>query len=179
MRNQYFRLTILLAALLSFHSVALAQTTGGSRSDSRVVEGILYTRPVGSNRPVFLRDTIEVQMQTKETYWKVPNQNYYTSWVPRVNFHVVYDGSSKLRYTAEWFNPDGSPWFTESLGYNHGNEIASIRSEYSDELMNTKAVVTTGTYGLKITNAKSSEVVFDGKFKVKKLLAFLLALAVC
>jgi hypothetical protein len=74
---------------------------------------------------------------------------------------------------ADWFNPDGSLWFTESLGYNHnGNELAVMRSDYSDELMNTKAAITTGTYGLKITNAKTSEVAFEGKFKVKKQLSF-------
>src|SRR6266850_2950844 len=105
-------------------------------------EGIFYTRPEPPAKPVFLKDTIEVQLQTKETYWKVPNQNYYTSWVPRVTFQLFYDDSAKLRYTAEWFNPDGSPWFTESLNYSFsGVKTALMRSDYSDELLNTKAVV--------------------------------------
>jgi hypothetical protein len=148
------------------------QTTGGFRHDSRVVEGIAYTRPQPTNQPVFLRDTIEVQLKTKETYWKVPNQNYYTSWVPRVKFQLVFNDSAKLRYTAEWFNPDGSPWFSESLNYAHGNGIATMMSEYSDELMQTKAVVTTGTFGLKVTNSKTNEVALQGKFKVSKILAY-------
>jgi len=149
------------------------QTTGGFRHDRPIVEGTTYTRPEPTNKPVFLRDTIEVQLETRETYWKFPNQNYYTSWVPRANLHLFYDGSVKLRYTAEWFTPDGSPWFTESLNYDYtGDKTAGLRSDYSDELLSTKAVVTTGTYGLKITNSKTNEVAFQGKFKVNKLPAF-------
>ena len=147
------------------------QTTDGRVA--QVIEGTTYTRPAPTNQPVFLRDTVEVQIQAKETYWKFPNQNYYTSWVPRVHFQLLYNGSAKLRYTAEWFNPDGSPWFTESVNYGHnGNELATMRSEYSDELMQTKAVAITGTFGLKITNSKTNEVAFQGKFKVSKMLAF-------
>ena len=158
---------MLVTLLFGSHAQAEAQ-----RPMPQVIENTTYSRPVPSSKPVFLRDTVEVQLQTKETYWKVPTQNYYTSWIPRANFHLVYDGSAKLRFTAEWFNPDGSPWFTEALSYTHGGEVASIRSDYSDELMNSKAVVTTGTYGLKITNGKTGEVVFAGKFKVNKLPSF-------
>jgi hypothetical protein len=150
--------------------VAPGQTTDGRVA--QVIEGTTYTRPEPTNQPVFLRDTIEVQLKTKETYWKVPNQNYYTSWVPRVKFQLVYNNSAKLRYTAEWFNPDGSPWFTESLNYGHGNGIATMMSEYSDELMQTKAAVTTGTFGFKITNPKTNEVSLQGKFKVSKMLTY-------
>ena len=168
MRRLYLpSLTFTLSALLIFLTVNISQ------AQTVVVEETTYARPVPPSRPVFLRDTIEVQLETKETYWKAPNQNYYTSWVPRAFFYLFYNGSAKLRYTAEWFNPDGSPWFTEALNYTHnGKEIATIRSDYSDELMNTKAVVTTGTYGLKIINGKTGEVAFQGKFKVKKLLPF-------
>lgn len=150
--------------------VVTGQTTAGGVAP--VVEGTTYTRPQPTNQPVFLKDTIEVQLKTKETYWKVPNQNYYTSWVPRVKFQLFYNDSAKLRYTAEWFNPDGSPWFTESLNYFHSSGIATMMSEYSDELMQTKAVVTTGTFGVKITNSKTNEVCLQGKFKVSKMLAY-------
>jgi hypothetical protein len=153
-------------------SIAQGDTTVGFRQGGKILEGTTYTRPAPTSTPVFLRDTIEVQLQTKETYWKFPNQNYYTSWIPRASFQVFYDGSAKLRYMAEWLNPDGSPWFTESLNHNQGSDTAQIRSEYSDQLMNTRASVATGTFGLKITNSKTNEAVFQGKFKVQKLLAF-------
>jgi hypothetical protein len=159
---------LLLTAVLLGPLVTVAQRPG-----ARTVENILYSRPTGTSKPVFLRDTLEVQIQSRETYWKVPNQNYYTSWIPRVQFELLHDGSSKLRYTAEWANPDGSPWFTEGLGYLHNTEqLSTIRSDYSDDLMNTKAAVTTGTFGLKIIDSKTSEVVFSGKYKVKKQPSF-------
>jgi len=129
----------------------------------------IYRRPVGTSKPVFLRDTLNIDLRAKNTYWKFPNQNNYTSWVPRVDFEAIYNDSAKLRYTAEWFNADGSPWFTEALRYVFtGIQTAHISSEYSDETQG-KAVVTTGTYGLKITNSKTNEVVFQGKFKVRKM----------
>jgi hypothetical protein len=164
MKPFYLLLCACTAATLLAGQTALAQ---GAR------ENIYYSRPVPTGPPVFLRDTVEVALQTKNTYWKVPNQNDYTSWVPRVIFEVFYDDSARLRYTADWFNPDGSLWFSEALNYGYsGVKTARITSDYSDELLNTKAVNATGTYGLKLTNAKTGEVVFQGKFKVNKLAAF-------
>lgn len=167
------RIAFVLATAVGFHAADAGKTTDGFRQDNFRAEGTTYTRPEPTSKPVFLRDTIEVQLRTRETYWKFPNQNYYTSWMPRIDLQLFYDDSAKLRYTAEWFNPDGSPWFTESLNYVYtGIQTASMRSDYSDELLSTKAVVTTGTYGLKITNSKTNEVVFQGKFKVNKKLGF-------
>jgi hypothetical protein len=163
-------LILVIAIVATLYSSVVQGWNAGSQE--KIVEETTYRRPVPTNKPVFLRDTLEVQLQAKETYWKIPNQNYYTSWVPRASFQVFYDGSARLRHTAEWFNPDGSPWFTESLGYNFGSDTAQIKSEYSDELMSTKASVATGTFGLKITNSKTNEVVFHGKFKVQKMLAY-------
>ena len=128
-----FPLIIAIVSTLFPHMVE-GQAARGSRKQNTVVEGTTYTRPQPTSKPVFLRDTIEVQLQTKETYWKFPNQNYYTSWVPRASFQVFYDGSTVLRYTAEWFNPDGSTWFTESLRSSHnGNDIAQLTSEWSEQ----------------------------------------------
>jgi hypothetical protein len=47
-----------------------------------------------------------------------------------------------------------------------------MASENSDELMKTKASVAAGTFGLKITNAKTNQVAFQGKFKVQKIPAY-------
>ncbi len=122
-------------------------------------------------KQVFLKDTLEIKIQKDDHYWKFPNQNDYTSWLPQVSFDIFYDSSSKMRYSAEWFNPDGSSWFTESLdtGFESSDKTVKVSSPYSGELLNTKAVITTGTYGVKITNVKTNEVVFQGKFKVNKM----------
>ncbi|HYJ92838.1 MAG TPA: hypothetical protein VEV84_16120, partial [Pyrinomonadaceae bacterium] len=126
-------------------------------------------RPVASSKAILLRETVEIKPYTKESYWKFPNQGNYTSWVPQIDFRSFYDGSSTLRYAAEWTNADGSPWFTEALRYQmNGDQTASLRSEYSDEIFNTKAVTAIGTYSVKVTDTKSGEVVFQGKFRVNK-----------
>ena len=139
-----------------------AQTGGGFEHIKRIEP---------TSKQVFLRDTLEVKIQKDDHYWKAPNQNDYTSWVPQVSFDVFFDNSTKMRYQAEWFNPDGSPWFNESLdtGFVSSDQTIKVSSPYSGELLNTKAVITTGTYGVKITNVKTNEVVFQGKFKVNKM----------
>ena len=44
-----------------------------------------------------------------------------------------------------------------------------IRSADSDETFKTSAINTTGVYGVKVSNSKTNEIVFQGKFKVGKL----------
>ncbi len=134
----------------------------------------LLTRLEPTNKPVLLKDTLEINCKTKNTYWKFPNLSDYSSWVPQVRFHIFYNDSAPLRYQAEWFNADGSPWFSETLRYSFlsNEKTVGIQSDYSDELFNTKAVTTAGTYGIKITNQKTGELIFQGKFKVNKLLIF-------
>ncbi len=127
-----------------------------------------------TSSPVFLKDSIEIKTQTRETYWKLPNERDYTSWLPQVAFDVFYDGSAQLRYRAEWFNADGSAWFDEILryGFLSNDKTVQMQSDYSDALLNSKAVTTIGTYGVKVTDTKTGAVIFQGKFKVNKLLHF-------
>ena len=134
--------------------------------------GLIRQEPTG--KPVFLKDTVEIKTLTRDSYWKVPNESDYTSWLPQVAFHIFYDDSVRLRYRAEWFNPDGSPWFDEMLRYGGlgGDKTVRVQSEYSNALMDSKAVIATGTYSVKITDTKTNETVFQGKFKVEKLLHF-------
>ena len=161
-----------LPAFIAITCILCAIPFSGTTNANQNREGLIYTRPKPSSKPVFLRDTLEIELETKNTYWKFPNQNDYTSWIPRVAFEVLYDNSAKLRFTADWTNPDGSHWFTESLDYIYSQNTARLASEYSDELMQTKASAATGTYGLKLTNSKTNEVVFQGRFKVNKMLSF-------
>ncbi len=131
-------------------------------------------RQVPTGKPVFLKETIEIRTITKDTYWKLPNERDYTSWLPQVAFDVFYDDSAKLRYRADWFNPDGSPWFDEMLryGFLSNDKTVRLQSEYSDALLTSKAVTATGTYSVRVTDTKSGEMIFQGKFKVNKLLHF-------
>ncbi len=133
--------------------------------------GYLLRRVAPTGTPRFLIDTVEIRIQSDNRYWKVPNQDYYTSWVAQVRFDIFFDNSTRVRYNAEWFNPDGTPWFTEPLdvGVESADRTVQISSPYSGELFQTKAVVSTGTYSVKVVNTKNSEVVFQGKFKVNKI----------
>ena len=119
--------------------------------------------------PQFLPDTLEVQVEHWEYYWKIPNDNHNTSWVPRIRFFVVYGGSTKLRLKADYFMPDGSLWFSEALeyrgGYDERSGISLVQSE-SDSNRDKKAIVTGGVFGIKITNIRDNSTVFQGKFKV-------------
>ena len=76
-----------------------------SRSQDKEPKAV--KQPVPTNVPVFLKDTIGIDARTENRYWKFPNQNDFSSWVPQVSFLVFYDNSITLRYVAEWFNPDG------------------------------------------------------------------------
>jgi len=119
--------------------------------------------------PQFLPETLEVQVEHWDYYWKIPNDNHNTSWAPRIAFDVFYGGSTKLRFKADYFMPDGSLWFSEALeyrgGYDEKSGISKVSSE-SDSNRDKKSIVTGGLFGLKITNIRDNSTVFQGKFKV-------------
>ncbi len=77
--------------------------------------GPYAVKPEPPANPQFLPETLEVQVETWDYYWKIPNNNHNTSWVPRINFNIFYGGSTKVRYKADYFMPDGSLWFSEPL----------------------------------------------------------------
>ncbi|HEY0461386.1 MAG TPA: hypothetical protein VGC97_19785 [Pyrinomonadaceae bacterium] len=123
------------------------------------------TRPLPTSVPVFMKDSIGIDAKTQ-------NNNNFSRWVPQVSFDLFYDNSSKLRYLAEWFKPDGSLWFSEPLEMYDPDDYAkkvTIRSPDSDELFKASAINAVGTFGVKISNSKTNETVFQGKFKVGKL----------
>src|SRR5437016_5595693 len=139
-----------------------SKTAGGANA---------FVRPKPTSSPVFLWETFEIKVKADNKYWKFPNQNDYTSWIPQVKFNLFYDNSQKVRYSADWSNPDGTPWFTESLDVQDFADDGTVllRSPYSSQNFDTKATSAVGTYGLKITNTKTGEIAFQGKFKVSKL----------
>ena len=130
---------------------------------------MIRKRPIRRN---FCLKHWKLRRITNSLYVKAPTQNDYSSWFPQVDFDVLYAaGAPKLRYTAEWSNPDGSLWFSEPLEYEHfGSDFPHLRSPYESVDLDPKAIVATGTYGLKITDTKTSQTIFQGKFKVNKML---------
>ena len=136
-----------------------------SNKQSNSTASQAISRPLPTSVPVFMKDTIGIDAKTE-------NLSNFSKWIPQVSFDLFYDNSAKLRYVAEWFKPDGSLWFSEPLEmYNPDDYVkkVTIRSADSDELFKTNATNVVGTYGVKISNSKTNETVFQGKFKVNKL----------
>ncbi len=128
-----------------------------------------FVRPTA--KPLLVRDSVYIQAVTGSDYWKTPNVKQ-TSWVPHVRFTVFYDWKESLNYTAEYFNPDGSPWFSEPLEQGRPAADLTVTSQSTrdrpDTILNTKSTIATGLFGIKITNTATGEIAFQGKFKVGK-----------
>jgi hypothetical protein len=133
--------------------------------------GPYAVQPTPPANPQFLPDTLEIQVEHWDYYWKIPNDNHNTSWAPRIRFFVFYGGSTKLRFKADYFMPDGSLWFSEALeyrgGYDERSGLSLLQSE-SDSTRDKKTIVTGGLFGIKITNIRDNSTVFQGKFKVNR-----------
>ncbi|MGI8468463.1 MAG: hypothetical protein ACR2N3_08420 [Pyrinomonadaceae bacterium] len=146
------------------NSTPQSQSNQNSSNQNRAAQtgGFDYPKRIEpTSNQMFLKDTLEIKIQKDDHYRKVPNQNDYTRWLPQVSFDVFFDNSAKVRYQAEWFNPDGSPWFNESLdagAFSDDSQTIGVSSPYSGDLLNTKAVTTTGTYGVKITSSTTVSV---------------------
>ena len=141
-------------------------TKSDSGSSAQTKDDYL-TEPEPTDTPVFLIETLEIKAKNETRYWKAPNKDNNPSWFPQVSFDLFYKfGGKTTRFTAEWFNPDGSPWFSEGLE-KAGN--TTLRSPYESKEVYENGVQTVGTYGLKITDTKIGKVHFQGKFKVNKI----------
>ena len=126
-----------------------------------------------TSKPLWVKDSIRIKAKTHDEYWKLPNQQKYSSWVPSLSFDLFYDNKADVNYVAEYFNPDGSSWFTEELdhsSYDPAPETGTVNYKSKDPFNNlqTKSTAATGTFGIKIKSRDTGEVVFQGKFKVDK-----------
>ncbi len=133
--------------------------------------GDFPARLMATDTPVFQKSTLDVRVDMENRYWKLPNESNYTSWIPQVKFNVFYKGNVVLRYKAEYFTPDGKPWFSEpieQLSSNLDNQTVQIGSGRGSNRFDKISTITIGTYGVKITNMRDDSVVFEGKFKVNK-----------
>lgn len=128
-----------------------------------------FVRP--TEKVLLVHDSIYIQAFTHASYWKTPNQKQ-SSWVPTVRFTVFYDWKAELPFVAEYFNPDGTLWFSEPLELGRPAADRTVMSKSSRDvtykMRDTKASIATGLFGIKITNSATGEVVFQGKFKVGK-----------
>lgn len=127
--------------------------------------------PQATDKPELLKTSLDIRCDTWNKYWKLPNESNYTSWLPQVRFQVRYAGTVKLRLNAEYFTPDGKPWFTETLKQDRIDNAAKTVEIITDRIPNRhdgKATIATGLYGVKIVDSGDGSVLFQGKFKVGK-----------
>lgn len=133
---------------------------------------LLYQNQRPTNLPVLMKNTIHVKIQMHDEYWKAKGQRDFTSWVPLMRFSQFYNEEKRLNYTVEYFNPDGSAWYSENLESSGQNADRTVLykspSPYGNGLLDTKSTNGTGVYSFKITNQETKEVLFQGKFKVGK-----------
>ncbi len=125
-------------------------------------DNLYMPQPSPSNVPVLLKDSLSISVETAMRYWKVPAQEFYTSWLPQIDFSLFYDKSETVRYTVEWLKPDGSLWFADT--------IDGTQSRTPSELFQTKATDAAGVFGFRLLNTKTKAVIFQGKFKVNRVL---------
>ena len=139
-----------------------------------------YTAPVRksqydfvklTSQPLLVKDSIYIQAATHDEYWKTPAQKT-SSWVPTVQFSLYYDWQVIVPHVVEYFNPDGSLWFSETLEGDRptADDTVPFKRDYynTQKLLAAKSTAAIGVYGIKITNKTSGEVAFQGKFKVGK-----------
>lgn len=124
-----------------------------------------------TENPVVLKTTLDIRCDTENRYWKMPGESNYTSWIPQVRFNVLYAGTAKLRLTAEYFLPDGTPWFSEMVKQNKASAaeqtVELITDRVGDRFTN-RSTNATGLFGVKITDTRDGSVLFQGKFRVGK-----------
>lgn len=127
--------------------------------------------PTAGETPVLLKTTLDIRCDTEARYWKLPAESNYTSWIPQVKFKVRYAGATKLRLMAEYFTPDGKPWFSETVKLNKADATEKTQELITDRVSGRfegKSTIATGLFGVKITDTRDGSVLFQGKFKVGK-----------
>ncbi len=120
-------------------------------------------------RPILVKDSVYIQASTAREYWKMPGKPQ-NSWIPTVRFNLYYNWVNQEPHLVEYFHPDGTLWFSETLEGESKSASGEVpfKSGGVFQTLKTKAIIDTGVYGIKITTVKSGEVAFQGKFKVGK-----------
>ncbi len=144
---------------------------GSARSRSK--PGQVYGPVKPGNSPQLIWDSVRVQASTHSSYWKTPTAKT-SSWVPFISFNTFYAKDVDFPHTVEYFNPDGSLWFSEKLtqGWLDGASMADFKSDSTNtnKLRDEISTNGVGTYGFKIKDGTTGATVFEGKYKVGKFL---------
>ena len=118
------------------------------------------------------KDSIYVQAKTEKEYWKAKGQRDYHSWAPMIRFNVFCKPDRDINFNAEYYNQDGSLWFTEQLewGIKAADRTFAAKSDISNtsQIIETKGSIATGAFGFKIKDRATGELYYEGKFKVAK-----------
>jgi hypothetical protein len=132
----------------------------------------IYEDQRPTNVPVFLKNSLYIQAKAHDEYWKMKGQKNYSSWIPQIRFSHFYNHEKSLKYTVEYFNPDGSLWYDETLEESGRNADRTVLykspSPYGNGVLDTKTTDKAGVFGFKITDQETKAVLFQGKFKVGK-----------
>jgi hypothetical protein len=138
-----------------------------ANGDNKVIYGPM--RPTGT--PQLIKSSIYVQAKSHNEYWKMKGQRNYSSWVPLIRFNQFYNEEKQLNYSVDYFNPDGSAWYSEKLESSGRNADRTVKYQSPSPwggILDTKSTAATGMFGFKITNDDTREVLYHGKFKVGK-----------
>jgi hypothetical protein len=154
----------------SSSSASAASPSSSTSTSSTGREKRVYENEVRPSTPAVIPPRVFIQAVNSKSYWKMPNVSNVTSWLPEINAGFVYDDSSPISATAEWYNPDGSLWFTEKLLNGVPGYGLNLRSNETWELMDTKSTNAVGVFSIKIKNSATGAVMYSGKFKVNKFL---------
>jgi hypothetical protein len=151
-----------------------ADTTGNVKTNNNAkTSDLIYAPQRPTNVPVLLKNSVYVQTVTHDEYWKMPGQRNYSSWVPKIRFDQFYNEEKNLNYTVEYFNPDGSAWFSENLESSGRNAERTVLyqspSPYGNGVLDTKSTAGTGVYSFKVTDQATKQLLFQGRFKVGKV----------
>jgi len=116
------------------------------------------------------KDSILVETLQYREYWKAKGQSNYHSWVPKLRLKTFYKSDRKIEWTVDFYNPDGSLWYSEPLewGTQDADRSWHLQSSTTYSSGEGKSSVGVGIYRFKIKDAANGEVFYDGKFKVGK-----------
>ncbi len=126
--------------------------------------GRIYENDTPTEKLVVIQPRVFIQAVNNNSYWKMPNVSSVTSWIPEVKIDLFTSDRSEPKMVAEYYNPDGSLWFTEAM--QTSDDV--VRSNETWTLINSKSTNAIGTYSVKVKNKETVAVVFAGKFKVNK-----------
>ena len=148
-------------------------TTNNGKIDQPKTGGKnIYPNMGATSTPRFMRQSVYVQAVTHNEYWKMKGQENYSSWVPKLRFDHFYTNEKALNYSVEYFNPDGSAWYSEKLVQSSTSSAERTVDFQSPSpwvgILDTKSTAAVGVFGFKIVNDDTKEILYQGKFKVGK-----------